>query len=93
MWQFITLEAGKSKPTAKSLAGKLPLAVSEPQALGVIAHALTHRRYEFITFRCEAASSGPILSDRPRRWVTAEQLANYPLPRPHVKLAEMLAII
>ena len=93
LWQFVTIDAGKSAPTSKSVAGKLPVQVSEPKRLGAVDHALTHRRYHFEAFTCEAAGSGPIVSDRPRRWVSREQLTNYPLPRPQLKIAGMVGII
>jgi adenine-specific DNA glycosylase len=93
MWQFPTIEAGKALPTSKTLTGKLPVGVSKPRLLGVIAHALTHRRYEFSAFQCEAVGAGTLLSDRPRRWIAAEQLVNYPLSRPQVKIAGMAGVI
>lgn len=90
MWQFVTIEAGKQPATARSLAGKLPIGVSEPVRLGVITHALTHRRYQFDVYHCEALNAGLLPHDRPRRWVTPDEITRYPLPRPHLKMAAML---
>ena len=80
MWQFATVEPG----------APLGLPTTDPRLIGRIEHALTHRRYEFDVFRCEAVDSPADVS--PRRWVTLDELGrHYPLPRPHVKVAAMLA--
>ena len=94
MWQFVTLDGGESKPNFNALIARLPVKVSDLRHLGKLRHALTHRRYEFTIHRCENSPNHPAQkpSDRPRRWVTAEQLAHVPLPRPHVKIAAMLGI-
>jgi A/G-specific adenine glycosylase len=79
MWQFITIETDSgngSKP------GK---------HIGVVTHALTHRRYEFRVFHGampKAAKDGPM-----RKWVTLEELDQYPLSRPHLRIAEMLSAL
>lgn len=105
MWQFITLEAGDSPPGRALLHSHLSLRTTPLEKLATIAHALTHRRYTFEVFTCIASgrSSGKSKTPDPfekgsgvfdlaggRRWVTLEQLAAYPLPRPHVRIAEML---
>jgi A/G-specific adenine glycosylase len=78
MWQFITLEAPSlSFPTSK------------PQKIGQIAHSLTHRRYEFEVFTCEARNYSSS-AEQIRKWVTLEELNHYPLPRPHLKIVELL---
>ena len=92
LWQFVTIEAGKSSATAKSVAGRLPMAVCDLQPLGTITHALTHRRYRFEVFRSKASDAVLPLSDHPRRWVALDEMANYPLPRPHLKIVEMLSV-
>jgi A/G-specific adenine glycosylase len=94
MWQFITIEpaAGRREGLDRSTLDRLPVPVSPPRVLGAIRHALTHRRYEFSVYACRAAEDGPDgpLSDRPRRWVALSELSRYPLPRPHLKIAQML---
>lgn len=85
MWQFVTLpidETGIDGTTP-------PLKTSPPRPLGTIAHALTHRRYRFDVYVCEARD-GACGECHPRRWATLEQLQEFPLPRPHVKIVEML---
>ena len=90
MWQFVTIEADKSPVTAKSLTGRLPIHISEPKHLGTITHSLTHRRYQFDVYRCEASNADALVADHPRRWVTLDEISRYPLPRPHLKMAAML---
>jgi A/G-specific adenine glycosylase len=80
MWQFVTRESDDL--------GLLPVRVGSPQKLAVIRHALTHRRYEFRTTLCDAADAN---SDG--KWVTLQELDRYPMPRPHVKLAEIVTSI
>jgi A/G-specific adenine glycosylase len=77
MWQFITRESDQ--------AALLPVRTTRPEKLGLICHALTHRRYEFQVLRCEA-----IDPDTGGTWVTLGELERYPLPRPHVKVAQLL---
>ena len=89
MWQFVTVPAGPRQPTARLVGDRLPLRVTPPQPLGRVEHGLTHRRYEFDVFRCDVVGDAP--PPEPRRWVTLAELAAYPLPRPHVKVAAMLA--
>jgi A/G-specific adenine glycosylase len=101
MWQFITIEpapgggGGDLKLHRSTLDDHLPLPVSRPRPLGLVRHALTHRRYEFSVYACRAAAEAGDephcrLSDRPRRWVALSELSRYPLPRPHLKIAQML---
>ena len=74
MWQFITVE-------------RSPTTSAKSRQVGVVTHALTHRRYHFRVFM----QSGEVApTDRPRRWVTLDELDAYPLPRPHVKVAQLL---
>jgi A/G-specific adenine glycosylase len=84
MWQFVTtpLEQGMDETM-------LPVRTTPPQLLGTIAHALTHRRYQFEVYVCEARGRKP-RNSAPRRWVTLIELGEFPLPRPHVKIVELL---
>jgi adenine-specific DNA glycosylase len=66
----------------------LSLQVARPARLGQITHGLTHRRYEFEVFACDVRRDGR--DPAPRRWMSLEELDQYPLPRPHVKVAAML---
>jgi A/G-specific adenine glycosylase len=81
MWQFITVESGKSRQHA----------LKSGRRIGTVTHALTHRRYEFRVFHGELLEkSGTAANGTPRAWVTLKQLDRYPLSRPHLKIAEML---
>jgi len=87
MWQFLTLEARGKSPTASILRDQLGIVVGKPRSIGTVTHALTHRRYRFNVYRCDvkAPNAGN------RVWVELDELHQYPLPRPHLKVAEILA--
>lgn len=97
MWQFFTIEPPETqveaKPTPAHIRSILKIATTAPKRIGEISHGLTHRRYEFEVFACQRLDRKalPEAPERPTRWVTLEQLENYPLPRPHAKIAGMLA--
>jgi adenine-specific DNA glycosylase len=85
MWQFVTVPVDDSaKPTA------LSVRTGEPRPLGAVTHGLTHRRYHFEVFACDATGAEEVDGTVPRAWVTLDGLSDYPLPRPHLKVAEML---
>ena len=102
MWQFVTLEAEQAEDSkteatarpyalAKSLRAALPLRVVGPRHLGTVTHGLTHRRYHFDVIACETPD--PELAPAPgaaRAWTTLDGLSRFPLPRPHLKIVEML---
>jgi A/G-specific adenine glycosylase len=96
MWQFITVEAGENgeEPLPpKALASRhrrLPVRTANPRHLGTVTHGLTHRRYHFDVFTCDASGDDPPAAPPHRVWTTLEGLTHYPLPRPHLKIAEML---
>ena len=87
MWQFKTHEQGGGKATALSLARKAGLAISKPRKLGVVTHALTHRRYRFEVYSCEWKGA----KNEEGTWVTLLELDKFPLPKPHLEVAKMLA--
>ena len=98
MWQFVTLAPDEPDasapidPMAKSLRARLPLRIVRPRLVGTVSHGLTHRRYHFDVVACEASSGDPEPTRAPARaWTTLEGLAGFPLPRPHLKIAAMLA--
>jgi A/G-specific adenine glycosylase len=78
MWQFVTRGSDDVHG--------LPVRVGTPERLTVLQHALTHRRYEFVATLCDAVGA-----NGSNVWVTLEELDHYPMPRPHVLLAEMLS--
>ena len=97
MWQFVTVAPVESEDSAdpagmaRRLRGTLPVKVKGVRHLGVVTHGLTHRRYHFDVFTCEAAAGAePSPPPLPRPWTTLDGLSRYPLPRPHVRIAQML---
>jgi A/G-specific adenine glycosylase len=82
MWQFITRPAESADP--------LPVKISHPQPIGDVSHSLTHRRYEFEVFACEITRKATRKPPESMRWVTLVELAKFPLPRPHVLIADMV---
>ncbi len=90
MWQFITIEANGKCPTPVDVKRATSLVASVLQHAGTITHILTHRRYHFDVYICEAQKGDVAKSTHPRLWVRLEDLDRYPLPRPHVKVSQML---
>lgn len=96
LWQFVTCAAGAVHPTAaqvrKLIGLPMGLSISRLSKLGKVRHDLTHRRYEFEVFRCQVSSrTSPRTSQNTGRvWASLAELNTYPLPRPHLKVAELL---
>jgi A/G-specific adenine glycosylase len=86
MWQFVTVQANGKKPRAAEVIG---CEVKGMKRLGLVTHGLTHRRYEFAVYACERSGRGALMKGE-RVWVELEELGKYPVPRPHLKVAEML---
>jgi len=84
LWQFATLDADAPH--------RLGVAVTAPAPLMQFTHALTHRRYHFQVLLCRAKRPRAALPAG-RRWMTLAGLKDYPLPRPHARIAAMLAEI
>jgi len=84
MWQFFTIEAQEAAASSDLLQSRFALRVTEPIPLGIVEHALTHRRYRFDVFTCESRRSAN------GEWSTLEELNHRPMPRPHLKIREML---
>jgi A/G-specific adenine glycosylase len=95
MWQFVTVESDGRKVTPATVRAAAGVKSGIPRHIGQIEHGLTHRKYQFNVYQCDVASlprveaSAP--AERPRKWVQLEELEHYPLPRPHVRIAELLA--
>jgi A/G-specific adenine glycosylase len=88
MWQFATVEPGVSViAAARQVTGG---EVSRPVRLGEVRHALTHRRYRFEAFTCRVTGANGCNSTS-CRWVTLAELDHYPLPKPHLRIAQWLA--
>jgi A/G-specific adenine glycosylase len=87
LWQFKTLKCPGRPFSASELARRLGYAVSKPRELGRIQHSLTHRRYEFDAYTAEL--SAPPADGQV--WVTLEELDAYPLSKPQLSIAALLA--
>jgi A/G-specific adenine glycosylase len=86
MWQFVTRPARTSAGAPAP-----PLATRRPIKLGLVRHALTHRRYQFEVYLCDAREGARSTLPDIGRWVELDQLNEFPLPRPHVRIAQLLA--
>jgi A/G-specific adenine glycosylase len=88
MWQFVTIEPTKKRPSVDLIRSQFSLRTSMPKPIGTVEHALTHRRYHFHIFLCDLI--GPVESPPPRKWVTLKEIVKHPLPRPQVKIIDLL---
>lgn len=83
MWQFITV----AQEDDDSLADQ----IEQLQPIGRILHTLTHRRYRFDVFVGMASNSNAFAKlPASRRWASFDELHQYPLPVPHLKIVELL---
>ena len=73
LWQFITAKQGEPPP----------LKTTPPVEVGIVRHGLTHRRYVFRVFDCEAAEPHQGV------WVTPDELDAYPMSKPQLAAAKM----
>jgi A/G-specific adenine glycosylase len=89
MWQFVTLAPVGRSPTPAWLADSLSMTLSPPRKLGVIAHSLTHRRYQFTAYRCVAEKM--IAATAGRVWIRLDELDRFPLSKPQLDLARQLS--
>jgi A/G-specific adenine glycosylase len=87
MWQFVTIPGNGKAPTARGVSREISCSIVDLKSLGTIRHALTHRRYVFDVF---TARMNGRHEQSDRRWVTLDELSEYPLPGPHVRIAELL---
>lgn len=102
MWQFVTVAApeGMTLPTPEGKAllkgavrDWVSMDVSAARSVGLVTHALTHRRYEFHVYAAVGGArpwDGGSAAGKTRAWVTLADLDRYPLPRPHLKIAALL---
>ncbi|MDB5294899.1 MAG: mutY [Phycisphaerales bacterium] len=85
MWQFVTRpEPAGADPVPP------PVPVGPATRIGRVEHQLTHRRYTFDVTCCRSTDDSPAAIAGPHAWVTLEGLKDYPLPKPHVKVASLL---
>jgi adenine-specific DNA glycosylase len=88
LWQFPTVEASDAKPNRNQISSLIGIRIEELREIAQLRHALTHRNYLFNVFATEA--NGSTRSDQKRKWVRLEELNEYPMSRPQLKIAELL---
>lgn len=89
MWQFVTLEPTGRSPVMEVVVTRIGTHISPLTKIGSVSHALTHRRYTFTIYRCRAFDQET--TTPPRRWVTLEELDQYPMSKPQLHVARLLA--
>jgi A/G-specific adenine glycosylase len=90
MWQFVTVEANGS-PITPETSPDVTLRCSPPRHIASIEHTLTHRRYRFDVYLCHVSGPARVRESKPpRRWVGLDDLQHYPLPKPHLQIAQLL---
>jgi A/G-specific adenine glycosylase len=95
LWQFVTLEPVAHEHSAHghlidAVAAHYDIATSTPKPLGTIDHGLTHRQYEFSVFVCNAKGKISGCNAESRAWVDLDDISRYALPRPHLRVVELL---
>lgn len=95
MWQFVTFSAEKTPLEASLIRQRTGHFVTPPHYLGRLTHDLTHRHYEFEVYACMAVGRNARVRAKgkiaiKRVWVSLDRLSDYPLPRPHLRIAAML---
>jgi A/G-specific adenine glycosylase len=90
LWQFVTIESNDSPVSAATVRAAANIKSAPPRKISTIQHALTHRRYHFDVYLCDVRGSRAKNQLANRRWVRLDQLDDYPLPRPHARIAEFL---
>jgi len=90
MWQFVTVEASERSPNCAMLRRRLGLRITGLRRIGQVRHALTHRRYVFDVFAARTEGGASCKSHPLRRWLKLDELDAYPLPRVHLRIAQML---
>jgi len=92
LWQFPTAPM-KPNESPESVAKSIGLQITNAISLGQISHALTHRKYEFQIIQATLKNRIEIYpknSSSNRRWIRPDELSEFPLPRPHLKIAAIL---
>ena len=89
LWQFVTVEPDESPVSPATVHAAANIKSSNPKQISTIQHALTHRRYHFDVYLCDVR--GQCVNEKQnRRWVALQELDEYPLPRPHARIADFL---
>jgi A/G-specific adenine glycosylase len=84
MWQLATIEPTDAAPSSHLLQSQFSVQTSKPVFIGLVEHALTHRRYRFHAFSCETRDQSP------GNWATLEELHDRPMPKPQLQIIKLL---
>lgn len=87
LWQFVTVPAQSASLTSQQAARLCDMEIELLAPMTVIRHDLTHRRYEFLPWRCRSSRAH---GGEKRTWTRLSHLDRYPLPRPHLLIARAL---
>jgi A/G-specific adenine glycosylase len=87
MWQFVTIASEGRAPTFANVQRITGLRIGNLKYLGEVRHALTHRKYIFRAFVAEARLTE---KSKNRKWVRLDELDQYPMSKPQLRIAEML---
>jgi A/G-specific adenine glycosylase len=91
LWEFPAMavpEGQTARQAAETLLAGEGLA-AVPEALGTVRHAYSHFRVEVHLFTCRTADDGRV-ADEEQRWLSAAQLADWPLHGAHKKALGLL---
>jgi A/G-specific adenine glycosylase len=91
LWQFPTIEANNGNPTPATIAHQIGIPIRNLHPIGELRHALTHRKYIFKAFTAKASGNETFKPTPTRRWITLDEIDDYPLSRPQIKIADMLS--
>ncbi len=97
MWQFLTVTPGTEESTTDDITPALAvmnrlagLKLRSLRLLSRFDHRLTHRHYTFTAYHCRLAKKARLGATQWQRWVSLEELEQYPLPQPHRNIAQLL---
>jgi A/G-specific adenine glycosylase len=85
MWQFVTVPADDDTSPAVAVRRATGLSATTVKRIGHVAHALTHRRYEFDVYAADV--TGRPSADRV--WATPGEIDRLPLSKPQLKVAQL----
>ena len=83
LWQFVTLDADATTPTAETLSALIGMPLSDVRPLVTVRHALTHRQYIFEAFAAQAENQAVA---EPREWMTHEKMTTRAFSKPQITI-------
>jgi A/G-specific adenine glycosylase len=83
LWQFVTVEADATAPSAETLSAAVGLPLRNLRPLMTVRHGLTHRQYVFDAFTAEV---GDVPVSPPRVWTTLAAMDAVPFSKPQLAI-------